>query len=160
VILLENKRLERMVDNIIVFFPLFHRKLINMNEHYKGIAPFNPRFRLLGALHWCGPTAMSEIGNRISVSKPHMTALIDDLIKEGMVHRKYDSKDRRVIKISITKKGKSFLISSKKETVAVIKKNISYLDQKEQETLYDSFESIKNILTKINPTQKTKKQNC
>ena len=78
-----------------------------------------------------------------------MTVQIDKLAEEGMVKRLPDKKDRRIIRIEITPKGKSFIETSQKEVEIIIKKNLSTLSKEELESLYQSTENIKKILLKI-----------
>ena len=49
---------------------------------------------------------MSEIAGEISVPLPTATHIIDRLVKDGITERKFDEKDRRVVLVEITKKGK------------------------------------------------------
>ena len=50
--------------------------------------------------------APSEICRRLFFDRPTMTGIIDRMESRGLVHRKRDESDRRVIRIQLTKKGK------------------------------------------------------
>ena len=92
---------------------------------------------------------MSEIGRRLYISKPYMTALIDTLIKDGLVERQPDLADRRVINISITEQGKKHL----KQLITLYKNDLnnllSALNERDLEELCSSLESLRAILGKI-----------
>ena len=96
-----------------------------------------------------GTLPVSEIGRRLYISKPYMTALIDTLIEGGFVQRQPDLADRRVINITITEQGKKYL----KQSVTLYKKDLkellSVLDDADLEELCTSLESLKAILAKI-----------
>lgn len=49
---------------------------------------------------------MSEVAGDLGITVGTLTASINNLVKKGYVERKRDDKDRRVVKIKLTKKGK------------------------------------------------------
>ena len=57
---------------------------------------------------------MTEIGEKLFISKPNVTTLIDKLIEKGLTERLSDKQDRRIIKIKVTKKGLAFVEKNKK----------------------------------------------
>jgi DNA-binding MarR family transcriptional regulator len=67
-----------------------------------------------------------------------------------MVSRQYEKEDRRIIKISLTEKGKQYLLKSRNETKETIKKNISTLSEKDFNRLFNASEDMIKILSKIN----------
>ena len=52
-----------------------------------------------------GPRRMSGIAKRLNVEMPSATTMIDRLVAKGLVERKQDPEDRRVVICSITKAG-------------------------------------------------------
>src|SRR5208282_6293057 len=48
---------------------------------------------------------MSEAAKRTGLSKPHITLQVDRLVEEGLLERRPESEDRRLISISLTPKG-------------------------------------------------------
>jgi DNA-binding MarR family transcriptional regulator len=107
------------------------------------------QYRVLGVLMKSGALPVSEIGRRLYISKPYMTALIDTLIEGGFVERQPDLADRRVINITITDLGKRQL----KQYVTMYKNELKTLlaglDTTDLEKLCSSLESLKSILSKI-----------
>ncbi|MGZ6507236.1 MAG: MarR family winged helix-turn-helix transcriptional regulator, partial [Tumebacillaceae bacterium] len=66
---------------------------------------------LLVALARAGDSgmSMSQLGNNLLVTKANMTGMIDRLEREEYVVRKHHNLDRRVIRLELTEKGKSFI---------------------------------------------------
>jgi len=147
---MEDTKIQKFTNNIILLFPIYHKNLIRSDEQCSLITPFNPKFRILGMLMFYGTMPMSVISKKLCVTKPSITALIDKLIAEKMVKREYEEEDRRVIKISITEKGKQYLLKSRDETKETIKKNLSALSQKDFNKLFKASEDMIQILSKIN----------
>lgn len=71
---------------------------------------------------------LSELGRRVSRDGPTITGVIDRMEKKVLVKRKRDSRDRRVVKVILTPKGKGMeeqLSLTKKQILEKITKNLS-----------------------------------
>jgi DNA-binding MarR family transcriptional regulator len=97
-----------------------------------------------------GTMPMSTISKKLCVTKPSITAIINKLVEEKMVDRLYEKEDRRIIKISLTEKGKHYLLKSRDETKETIKKNLSTLSVSDFNKLFKASEDMIQILSKIN----------
>lgn len=78
---------------------------------------------------------MSEIANYFKIELPSATSLINKLVREKLVTRKLDPKDRRLVRITLTDKGKNLLTQGMKERSRKIEKNLSYLSQEDKTNL-------------------------
>ncbi len=148
---MQGKEFEKMVDNILIYYPLFYRKIktsINHEKHSKYNKPTG-YYQVLGILIHVGPLPISEIGKMLFISKPNMTSLIDKLVKDGNVKRSRSNADRRIVKVEITEEGKEFMIEGRKAVEKNIKENILNLTENEIEVLNDSLENIKKLLIKM-----------
>ncbi len=145
---MDEPQMEEMVNNLVRYFPIFYQK-ITTPEEATSKQRLNIHYQILGILEHYNDLPISYIGKKLHISKPNMTTQIDKLAEEGMVTRLPDKKDRRIIRIKITPKGKRFIETSKKEVEIIIKKNLSPLNNEELESLYQSTENIKKILLKI-----------
>ena len=52
---------------------------------------------------------MSELGQRIHMSKQQMTKIVNRLVEHEFVSRVYDPQNRRVIKVQITEKALAYI---------------------------------------------------
>ncbi len=147
------EKIDRMLNDIYTIIPLFHRTILKVDNLSHN--PMSSEFKVMGTLMRHGPLPMSRIGHWLGISKPNMTAIIDKLIEEKKVERKTDSKDRRIIEVSLTPWGKKFMQDCWKEARESMRTKLSILTQAEMDTLYTSLENIRVILTKI---QEMKKQ--
>jgi DNA-binding MarR family transcriptional regulator len=96
-----------------------------------------------------GTLPMSEIGQRLYISRPYMTALADSLIAGGLVERLPDPCDRRVINIAITEKGKKHLRHSVTLYKHDLKDRLALLDTQDLNILCTTAEELQRILAKI-----------
>ena len=69
------------------------------------------QYNILRILRGARPSAVkiSEIADRMITRDPDVTRLVDRLIKRGLVHRKRDEADRRVVLVEITGAGLALL---------------------------------------------------
>ena len=144
---MKNDRLDRAADDLLTLMPFYHKHIMKTGYGITGLQ--SAQYRVLGVLMKAGTLPVSEIGRRLYISKPYMTALIDTLIEGGFVQRQPDLSDRRVINITITEQGKKYL----KQSVSLYKKDLkellSILGDADLEELCTSLESLKAILAKI-----------
>jgi len=138
---------DQAADDLLALMPFYHKHIMKTGYGITGMQA--AQYRVLGVLMKAGTLPMSEIGRRLYISKPYMTALIDTLVDGGLVQRQPDLKDRRVINITVTETGKKYL----KQSVTLYKKDVkvllSVLDDSDLEELCTSLESLKAILAKI-----------
>jgi len=64
---------------------------------------------ILNFLHYSGEPRMTELAKFMKVTTAAMTGIVDRLVRDGYVHRIYDPKDRRIIKIKLTAKGSNLV---------------------------------------------------
>jgi len=57
-----------------------------------------PQIRVLFFLNRAGPSAVGEVAAGVEVSQPSATETLDRLVRAGLVKRKVDAADRRVVR--------------------------------------------------------------
>ncbi|NOY05101.1 MAG: MarR family transcriptional regulator [Chlorobi bacterium] len=67
------------------------------------------QYTVLNTLAQTDGLSLSEIGKRVFLDKPAITGLADRLENDGLVERQRNSKDRRVIKLYLSPKGRRLL---------------------------------------------------
>jgi DNA-binding MarR family transcriptional regulator len=138
---------DRAAKELLALMPFYHKHIMKTGYGISGMQA--AQYRVLGVLIKAGTLPMSEIGRRLYISKPYMTALIDILIEGGFVERRPGLTDRRVINIIITEQGKRHLKQSVTLYKNELKTLLAGLDDTDLEKLCTSLESLKAILAKI-----------
>jgi len=146
---MDEERLNKMADDLYLFFPLFRKKLFKHKKRPDKNKMPHSYYHILKVLSKRSELPMSEIGRRVYISKSNMTSLIDKLVENGLAERLPDENDRRVINIAITDKGRNLVGKWRKHSNNDIKMKLSTLSDEDQETFYESIENIKTILNKI-----------
>ncbi len=149
---MSEEKFEKFVDNLLIFYPLFYRKIKTSMNDEKSLkyGKTDGYYQILGILLDWGPSPISKIGRELFISKSNMTPLIDKLVEDRMVKRVRSEKDRRIVNVEITAEGREFMRGARKVVEENIKSNLQNLDEKELETLYESLENIRKIVFKIN----------
>jgi DNA-binding MarR family transcriptional regulator len=140
-------KINRMLDNIQLIFPLLNRALLKPEELAHN--PMSPEFRVMLFLILRNSQPISTIGGLLGISKPYMTAVIDKLIARGYVERRPSKEDRRIIEISITAEGRRYMEACKTEARESVKKRLSTLSIEDIDSLYASLENIRLMLMKL-----------
>lgn len=89
---------------------------------------------------------VGELSNKIKITRPNLTPLIDDLATKGFLSKKQDTKDKRATIINITKKGLNELDKNLNVIDERLKKINESLTEKQIETLTKDLTEILSII--------------
>ena len=143
------ERLDQVSEDILLLLPLLYRTLLRVTHGKTRKNPINMQMRMLIMLTHAGMMQPSDIGIRMGISKPNVSALIDKLIVLGYVERRPDERDRRVIHIALTAKGRKFLANRLQVVRKGIKYNLSVLGSADLDGLYGALDTFKIIISKM-----------
>ena len=102
-------------------------------------------FKLLRILAEDGPTPMARLSDATILTQPAITSFVDKLENEGLVVRDRDQKDRRVIRISITAKGRALFRRALKIHSRFVTELLSALDQGELSRLASIMKKLSTV---------------
>jgi len=90
--------------------------------------------------------AMSETAQRLGITTGTLTVAVDRLVKKGYIERNRDTRDRRVVRIRLTRKGKlAYRIHSKFHSL-LVQRIMEPLDEKQQELLAQMVKNIEELV--------------
>lgn len=93
------------------------------------------QFGVLETLLHLGPMCQRTLGHKLLRSGGNITLVVDNLEKHGWVRREPQKDDRRMIVIHLTPQGRKLIESVFPEHAQTIKREMSVLTQREQESL-------------------------
>lgn len=135
-------------------FRIFLFYLIQQMKVEQKISGFEfAKFNLLRILDGSGSHSMSHLGKILYQSKPYMSNLVDSLIRDEMVARIPDQKDRRVINICITEKGIEFMESGKLKAINDMKRLMADLPTQDILELCETSQKYYHLLTKLESSE-------
>jgi len=138
---------DRAADALIALIPLYYKNVMRHRHAITGVQV--AQIHTLGVLMKYKSMPMSEIGSSLYISRPYMTRLADLMIADGLVERRPDPADRRVINLAITEKGKKYLRQSNTWYKKDLKDNLAGLDDSDIRKLCTALEDAFQILTKL-----------
>jgi len=148
--------INEFADKVIELFPRISKGLMQREHNYltKGDISL-PQFWVLNHLYHNEKSKMNCLAKHLKISPPATTGLIDRLITQGMVLRKDDEKDRRIVWIELTSKGKSIIRNIRKEKVNTLIEVFGKIAEKDREHYLNILEQVAQI---IDSPSKFKKQ--
>ena len=109
----ENELFDLMFDDFLVYqlYGTVRLLRLRLQKVLDEVVPnFTPeQFWLLFKLYIKDGQSQRELADKNLNDYPNITRLIDKLEKKGYVYREVDEKDRRMFKVYISEKGKSFI---------------------------------------------------
>jgi len=146
---MREKQVDEISESALLLFPLLKR-LFNGDPGAPALASLrNQTYHILRILEGRGPLPVSTIGKQLFIAKQNMTTLVDRLMNDGLVERKDDAADRRIVNIAITKKGGRFLKGRRGVLKKIVRDNLSKLSDEEIESLHSAFRAIRAVVHKL-----------
>lgn len=108
---------------------LFRRITTDIKESDYGLPP--AQAFVLYVLENCGAQRMSDLAAHLDVTQSACTALVDRIIQAGLVHRRRDDGDRRVVWVEITEAGSQTLDRLRRVRAKLLANYFSRLDPDE-----------------------------
>lgn len=91
---------------------------------------------------------MRDVAGYLAITASSTTPLIDGLVASGQIKRAYDGRDRRIIRLVVTAKGKKNLKSGYRAMSGRLKKVLKKLNESELRNLANILKKLSNIYKK------------
>lgn len=148
---MKNLPSKEFAKELTVYLPLLMRGIFKRqsDEIARGKITM-PQYLVLDLIETRGALKMSEIAFAMSVSLPAMTGIVDRLHLTGMVARSYDPKDRRLIRINLSAKGRKIVTKIRKQRQEVISEVFGQLSDEERQSYLKIIKKVVGVLYKKN----------
>ena len=140
--------IDRVLENVFHVMLVSHKKVLKMDV--SGFPENLTRLHLavMGEIGQNNLT-MSELAKALMMTKPQLTHLVEALATLGLVERRSDVKDRRVIILSLTEKGRVLGENMKRRVRENIKARLANLTPAELTQMAAAFETLRKIVGKL-----------
>ncbi|MGE0046484.1 MAG: MarR family winged helix-turn-helix transcriptional regulator [Hyphomonadaceae bacterium] len=95
----------------------------------------SPKLSALSVLAFAGPQSLKSLAAAEQVKPPTMSKLVAALEAEGLAIKRADKEDKRGVRIEATAKGRAVMEEGRKRRLALLKKNMKGLSERELQTL-------------------------
>lgn len=113
-------------------------------DETSGLSP--ARLSALSVVVFGGPVTLGRLASAEQVTAPTMTRLVAALEADGLVSRKDDIEDRRVVWLSATAKGKKILQEGKRRRVHALAAALNALNAEELTVLSEAAALIGRVV--------------
>ena len=96
-----------------------------------------------------GPASMTELARGLGVSKEHVTRAVADLEEQGLVTKRRNAENRRIVEAVLTEKGEEAVTAIRLASIERLEKPLSSLSPAERDELVDLATRAVSLLLKI-----------
>ena len=107
-----------------------------------------PQYALLSLIATQGRLTMTEAGEKLAISKPAVTHLVDRLEASGCLRRAGDPKDRRISFLEIQPRGKRVVHKMQGRALALFAHALARFGAEERKTIARFYEHLSGTLEK------------
>ena len=132
------------IETLVLIHRNFYRNLTTP-------VPLN-QFATLMTLRLEKRATLSEIGQRLQISKQQMTNICDKLLHAGLITKRQDSEDRRRMLISMTSAGEKILDDQNELVRQRFLSSLRGLSEEERSELRHSITNLNHYIEKMAST--------
>lgn len=140
----------KTIDAINSLLSSVFNDIIKLEEKFLKKTKFNDisikELRTIDAIGLNRTRTMSYIAKKIDITLGTLTVSINNLEKKGYVKREKSEKDKRIVTINLTEKGKSVFKTHQKFKENIMQQVIISLSQQEKEIFNGALNRFKLIL--------------
>ncbi len=104
------------------------------------------QYTLLYQLILLGTASMTEISDRLGITKPAVTNLVDRLEEKKCLKRIPHTEDRRVIQLQILPKGKKIITEIQGQSLGLLLKAYDQFDEKEHQIISRFYATVSKVM--------------
>lgn len=104
-----------------------------------------PQFRVLTFLRRTGGASLSAAADRVGLSLPAMSRLVDGLTDRGLVHREASPEDRRRVVLRLTGRGKDLVRVARRNAQARLAEALEALPPAHREHVTLSMQILRPL---------------
>jgi DNA-binding MarR family transcriptional regulator len=131
---MQSSRIKTLSNEFEELLDLAHRNFFSSGSlHLHDVDITIQQFVLMRCIHQKEVPKMTDLSDEVGVTLGNMTAMVNRLVKQGYLARSGDPQDRRVVRISLTAKGKKVIHKAeelKQKRMRFIISKISVEDQR------------------------------
>jgi DNA-binding MarR family transcriptional regulator len=100
------------------------------------------QLRVMMILYAEGPTRVSMLANRLNVSTPTITGILDRLVRQNLTYRDDDPRDRRVVLNALTDHGRAVIEQIQAIDSAKLALAIETLSDEDQQAIVSALNTL------------------
>jgi DNA-binding MarR family transcriptional regulator len=144
---MRDNSLSEFADKILSVLRVFTRGFgkKHTNELCQGKITM-PQFIILDFISTQHDVMMTDVAKHLEISTAAVTGMMDRLQKSGYLGRVHDVKDRRIVRLKLTSKGKKLVVKIHEERRQMIITMFSKISQSERDEYLRILTKIKDAI--------------
>lgn len=140
---------QSFASRMVELLPQMLREIARRESNYFSRGKISvPQLSVLGHLSRRGDCPMHELARVLGVTRPAATGLVDRLIAQGLASRHGDPRDRRVIRVNLTPKGRKVYSTIWEQKKRVITQVFGRLPAADRAHYLATLEKVVRILSR------------
>lgn len=107
----------------------------------------NEQHYTLRYINHVGSCTSSQLADVFEVKKSAITAIVNRMWEKGLINRKRDPNDRRIVYLSLSEQGKELFDKTEQRIYTLVESFITQFEQSEIEQFIATYEKLNTILT-------------
>jgi len=101
-----------------------------------------PRLSALSVIVYAGPITAGQLARAEQVRPPTVTRLVQALVRAGLVRRRRDRRDARVVRLEATAAGARLLATARRRRVRALAGELDQLSRRERRALREALDAL------------------
>lgn len=135
-----------LADQLMQFAPIMMKKLFR-ELHAEGLSMH--QMQLMGCVRKFGTQPMRFYGEKLMISKPNLSVLVNKLLCEGYLSRSAVETDRRIMNLALTEAGEKHIEEQRQELRAKMMQKLSALNDDEVTRLLKAIGELTLLFNKL-----------
>ncbi|PRO67220.1 MarR family winged helix-turn-helix transcriptional regulator [Alkalicoccus urumqiensis] len=140
---------ERLVEELLSVLPLFSKKIFGSMRVIEHDSLHAMHLHILHVIADAGELPTTEAAAKLGLRKSNFTPLIQKLEQEGMIVRRRDEKDQRIMLAALLPEGEKLLEAQKKRMEGVVEERLDRLPEEEKEKLHRAVHDLHHVLSRL-----------
>jgi DNA-binding MarR family transcriptional regulator len=141
---------QQLLERVFALQPILQRRFSDELSRELDDELHHVTIHQLAALHHLseGICSMRELARTLSISESSATAAADRLVREGLVERRADPADRRLVLLALTDEGRAFVERVRRARALKTSRMLSVLSDRQLAQLVEIYETLRDAPTR------------
>ena len=131
-------------------FTRFYRDTVmsvHRRQPVEGVSPL--QFAILNELSGSSMLPVSTLADRMGISLPNCSRAVRTMLKAGLLEKVRDSHDRRILRLSVSRRGLALIRSALNRTRIQALEYIGQMTQEERVGVAEAMDRIESVFSRI-----------
>ena len=143
--------MNKSLNDVYELFTEIFSDILKIEEEAPKKSPFNDisitEMHTVVAVGMYAPKAMSDVAKKLDITVGTLTVTINNLARKGYITKQKSETDKRVVMLTLTKRGRLLFRAYQKFHSDIIKKAIVCLGEQEAEIFGDAVTKVCNFFS-------------